>query len=78
MESLLDLWKKTNDGKMKSTRKGVELPELLTKLTLIYKEKKNQKRKVFEPTITRRVISCLKTSNQLFFYLLFLLGGSLS
>jgi hypothetical protein len=51
---------------------------LLTKLALINKEKKKQKKKGFEPRITLRVISRLKTVNQLLFYLLFLKSGLLS
>jgi hypothetical protein len=63
---------------MKTGSKGDEPPVLLTKLTLKNKEKKNQKKKGFEPRITLRVISRLKPVNQLFFYLLFLLSGLLS
>jgi hypothetical protein len=54
------------------------MPGLLTKLALMNKEKKKQKKKGFDPRITLRVISRSKTNNQLFFYLLFLLSGLLS
>ena len=42
-------------------------PEILTKLALMNKEKKKQKKKGYEPRITLRVISRLITINQLFF-----------
>jgi hypothetical protein len=63
---------------MKTGSKGVDPPEILTKLALMNKEKKKQKKKGFEPRITLRVISRLKPVNQLLFYLLFLLSGLLS
>jgi hypothetical protein len=63
---------------MKSNTKEAERPGLLTKLALMNKEKKKQKKKGFDPRITLRVISRLKTVNQLLFYLLFLLSGLLS
>ena len=62
---------------MKTTRQGIEPPELLTKLALMNKEKKNQKKKGFETRITLRVISRLKSINQLLFFLLFLSSGVL-
>jgi hypothetical protein len=62
---------------MKTAGKGVEPPVLLTKLALMNKEKKNQKKKGVEPRITLRVISRFNTVNQLFFFLLFLLSGVL-
>jgi len=45
-----------NYGKMKTTRQSIEPSELLTKLALMNKEKKNQKKKGFETRITLRVI----------------------
>jgi len=62
---------------MKTAGKGVEPPVLLTKLALMNKEKKKQKKKGFDPRITLRVISRFNTVNQLFFFLLFLLSGVL-
>jgi len=66
-----------NYGKMKTTRQSIEPSELLTKLALMNKEKKNQKKKGFETRITLRVISRLKSINQLLFFLLFLSSGVL-
>jgi hypothetical protein len=46
---------------MKTDRQRSEPPELLTKLALMNKEKKKQKKKGVEPRITLRVISRLTT-----------------
>jgi len=65
---------------MKTDLQSPEPPELLTKLALMNKEKKKQKKKGVEPRITLRVISRLTTQQQLlfpFFKLLFLLSGVL-
>lgn len=53
---------------MKTDSKNADPPQLLTKLALMNKEKKNQKKKGVEPRITLRVISRLNPINQLFFY----------
>ena len=66
---------------MKTERIDSDPPQLLTKLALMNKEKKNQKKKGAEPRITLRVISRLITLQQtlfLFINLLFLSSGVLS
>ena len=52
---------------MKTGSNDGDPPQLLTKLALMNKEKKNQKKKGDEPRITLRVISRLIPINQLFF-----------
>ncbi len=65
---------------MKTGSNDGDPPQLLTKLALMNKEKKNQKKKGDETRITRRVISRLITLQQtlfLFINLLFLSSGVL-
>ena len=52
---------------MKTDSENGDPPQLLTKLALMNKEKKNQKKKGAEPRITLRVISRLIPINQLLF-----------
>ena len=52
---------------MKTDSKNADPPQLLTKLALMNKEKKNQKKKGAETRITLRVISRLIPINQMFF-----------
>jgi len=64
---------------MKTDSISEEPPQLLTKLALMNKEKKNQKKKGAEPRITLAELS--PVSSPLIncsFYLLFLLSGVLS
>ena len=62
---------------MKTERIDSDPPQLLTKLALMNKEKKNQKKKGAEPRITLRVISRLIPINQLFFlFIIFVKWGA--
>ncbi len=62
---------------MKTDSKIGDPPQLLTKLALMNKEKKNQKKKGAEPRITLRVISRLIPINQLFFlFIIFVKWGA--
>ena len=62
---------------MKIGSNSEEPPQLLTKLALMNKEKKNQKKKGAEPRITLRVISRLIPINQLFFlFIIFVKWGA--
>ena len=52
---------------MKTDSNNGDPPQLLTKLAVVNKEQKNQKKKGAEPRITLRVISRLIPINQPFF-----------
>jgi hypothetical protein len=62
---------------MKIDSKTGDPPQLLTKLAVVNKEKKKQKKKGAEPRITLRVISRLIPINQLFFlFIIFVKWGA--
>ena len=63
---------------MKTDSKNADPPQLLTKLALMNKEKKNQKKKGAEPRITYELSPVSSPLINRSFYLLFLLSGMLS